>query len=72
MPRKSFFQELRSRYYTAACREGRHPECDGEVIVGDPTAWPAKRKNCSCDCHLTPVERLRKERLRKEQRFTRE
>jgi hypothetical protein len=72
MPRNSFFKEFRERHRSLACREGRHGECDGEVIVGDPTAWPVKRKNCSCDCHLTPIERLRKERPRKEQRFTRE
>ena len=72
MSRDSFFKEFRERHRSLACREKRHDDCELEVVVGDPLASPLKKKQCACDCHLTPAERLRKERQRKEQRFTSE
>jgi hypothetical protein len=70
MPRTSFFKEFRERHRSLACREKRHEECDGEVIVGDPIAWPAKKKQCSCECHLTSFERMKLARAKREKKIT--
>jgi hypothetical protein len=70
MPRDSFFKELKVRKVCLNCREGFHEGCALEVVVGDPTAWPAKKKPCSCECQMTPYERLKVARAKRENKIT--
>lgn len=51
MPRRSFFDEFKKHYLTPECKEGRHGDCDEEVILSDGIESPIKKKPCDCICH---------------------
>lgn len=51
MPRPDFFKDINEKHRSVECRSARHRGCPLEVVVGDPLAYPAKVKPCTCVCH---------------------
>lgn len=56
MPRKSFFDDIRTHYISPACRAHHHEECDGFVLRKE---FYEHDHTCDCGCHLTEAQRSR-------------
>jgi hypothetical protein len=56
MPRKSFFEDIRSDHISTECKERRHADCDGWVQRKE---FYEHDKPCDCHCHLSMAQRMR-------------
>ncbi|MGB6870901.1 MAG: hypothetical protein WBD93_14895 [Acidobacteriaceae bacterium] len=70
MPRDSFFKELKIKKVCLNCREGFHEGCSPEVVVSKEDAWPVRKRGCACECQLTPYEKLKIARAKREKKIT--